>query len=52
MFDFEEELNRELNNLIKDVKENIQNLYITKAGCVISSHCGKNTTGILYIMNE
>lgn len=37
---------------IKDVKENIQNLYITKAGCVISSHCGKNTTGILYVMNE
>ncbi|MGM9970790.1 MAG: DegV family protein [Anaeroplasmataceae bacterium] len=27
-------------------------LMITKAGCVISSHCGKGTIGILYILNE
>lgn len=28
----------------------IQNLNETDAGCVISSHCGKGTIGILYIM--
>ncbi|MFW5794206.1 MAG: DegV family protein [Bacillota bacterium] len=28
----------------------IENLYETSAGCVISSHCGKGTIGILYIM--
>lgn len=28
----------------------VQNLYETKAGCVISSHCGKGTIGILYIL--
>ncbi len=33
---------------IKDVP--IKNLYETNAGCVISSHCGKGTIGILYIM--
>lgn len=27
----------------------IENLYETTAGCVISSHCGKGTIGILYI---
>ncbi|MDF2698635.1 MAG: fatty acid-binding protein DegV [Haloplasmataceae bacterium] len=27
----------------------IENLYETKAGCVISSHCGKGCIGILYI---
>ena len=33
---------------IKDIQ--IKNLYETNAGCVISSHCGKGTIGILYIM--
>lgn len=28
----------------------IKNIYETSAGCVISSHCGKGTIGILYIM--
>ncbi|HPJ24145.1 MAG TPA: DegV family protein [Bacillota bacterium] len=28
----------------------IEHLYETNAGCVISSHCGKGTIGILYIM--
>ncbi len=28
----------------------VKNLYETEAGCVISSHCGKGTIGILYIM--
>lgn len=34
-----------------DNKVKIKNLYETNAGCVISSHCGKGTIGILYIMN-
>lgn len=29
-----------------------QKIYSTKAGCVISSHCGKGTIGILYIRKE
>ncbi len=28
---------------------NVKNVYETEAGCVISSHCGKRTIGILYI---
>jgi len=28
----------------------VENLYDTQAGCVISSHCGKGTIGVLYIM--
>lgn len=35
---------------IEGVTDKIENLYETKAGCVISSHCGKGTIGILYIM--
>jgi fatty acid-binding protein DegV len=27
----------------------IKDIIITQAGCVISSHCGPNTIGILYI---
>lgn len=30
----------------------VENLYISEAGCVISSHCGSGTIGILYIVNE
>jgi DegV family protein with EDD domain len=29
---------------------NVKNIYETQAGCVISSHCGKGTIGILYIL--
>ena len=36
-------------NLLGPLKEKIKNLYITKAGCVISSHCGQGCIGILYI---
>lgn len=36
-------------NLLEPVKEKIKNLFITKAGCVISSHCGQGCIGILYI---
>jgi DegV family protein with EDD domain len=30
-------------------KTGIENIFITNAGCVISSHCGPKTIGILYI---
>lgn len=36
------------NQLLEDYP--IQNLYETNAGCVISSHCGKGTIGILYLL--
>ena len=43
-----------LEYLEKRVKEivdpSLVNINITQAGCVISSHCGKGTIGILYIM--
>jgi len=29
-----------------------ENIYITQAGCVVSSHCGPKTIGILYILKE
>ncbi|MBH1942369.1 DegV family protein [Mobilitalea sibirica] len=44
-------------DVIKDVKDYLHNLQIfkevivTRAGGVISSHCGPNTLGILYISN-
>lgn len=40
------------NNLPSSIKDNFKNIMITKAGCVISSHCGKHTIGILYIKKE
>lgn len=39
-------------NLPQEVKDHFKQIYITKAGCVISSHCGKNTIGILYIKDS
>ena len=36
-------------NLLEPFKDKIKNLFITKAGCVISSHCGRGCIGILYI---
>lgn len=41
-----------IRSLIQDVVKNIEHVYETVAGCVIGSHCGKNTIGILYIMKE
>ena len=38
-------LKETLNELIPDA-----NVEVTDAGCVISSHCGKGTIGILYIL--
>lgn len=29
-----------------------ENVYITRAGCTISSHCGRNTLGVLFIRKE
>ena len=37
-----------MNQLKTEMK--FKNIYETKAGCVISSHCGKGTIGVLYIM--
>ena len=37
---------------IEQVSDQITNLYETYAGCVISSHCGQGTIGILYIENQ
>lgn len=45
-------LNYEAAKYLKDEinkKLNLTNLYETTAGCVISSHCGRGTIGILYI---
>lgn len=39
-----------IKEMIKDVK--IEHLYETIAGCVIGSHCGPNTIGILYILKD
>lgn len=40
-------------HVIERLKEaGIKNILVTKAGCVISSHCGEGTIGILYILNE
>ncbi|HLR35557.1 MAG TPA: DegV family protein [Tissierellales bacterium] len=39
-------------NYLKEELErsiNVENIHITDAGCVISSHCGPGTVGILYI---
>lgn len=39
-----------IKDMIKDVK--IDHVYDTVAGCVIGSHCGPGTIGILYIMKD
>ncbi|MBN2504673.1 MAG: DegV family protein [Bacilli bacterium] len=33
-----------------DGKISVENMYETNAGCVISSHCGRGTIGILYVL--
>lgn len=42
----------EANYIRQKIEQEIQidHLYETQAGCVISSHCGKGTIGILYIL--
>ena len=34
---------------INSIKDSFDNIYETKAGCTISSHCGEGCIGILYI---
>ena len=43
--------------IIETIREKLQNEYgfkeilVTQAGCVISSHCGPNTLGVIFIEN-
>ena len=46
-FESEKYLYNELSKLVPQEK-----IMVTDAGCVISSHCGKGTIGILYIVNK
>ena len=41
-----------LENIPAEIKAKFKHIYITKAGCVVSAHCGKGTIGILYIKKE
>ena len=41
-----------LENIPAEIKAKFKHIYITKAGCVISAHCGQGTIGILYIKKE
>ena len=41
-----------LNNIPQEIKDQFKHIIVSDAGCVISTHCGKNTIGILYIKNE
>lgn len=38
-----------IDSKIASVKDSFDNIYETKAGCVISGHCGEGCIGILYI---
>lgn len=31
---------------------NFPNIHVTRAGCTVSSHCGRNTLGVLFIRNR
>ena len=48
----DEEAKYVLDNLPNEVKNHFKNIYVTKAGCVISAHCGKGTLGLLYIKDQ
>lgn len=49
---FAEEGVKNIKSLISNVSDQIENLYVTEAGCVIGCHCGENCIGILYIMEN
>lgn len=49
---FAEEGAKNIRSLISGVSGEIENLYETVAGCVIGTHCGRNTIGILYILKD
>lgn len=44
--------------IVNSVKEKVEsynlfkNIYITRAGCTVSSHCGQNTLGVLFVRKE
>ncbi len=37
---------------VKEQFDFVKNIYCTEAGCVISSHCGEGTIGLLYILKD
>ena len=43
-----------VNACVEQVKQTgaFENVYITRAGCTISSHCGRNTLGVLFIRKQ
>ena len=41
-----------LNNIPQEIKAKFKNIIVTEAGCVISTHCGKNTLGLIYLSKE
>ena len=41
-----------LEHLPEQVKKHFKNIYVTKAGCVVSAHCGQGTLGLLYIKDQ
>ena len=41
-----------LQHIPEEIKKQFKTIIVNDAGCVISTHCGKNTIGILYIKNE
>ena len=45
-------VDEEIVNLVKEKVESyniFKNIYVTRAGCTISSHCGQNTLGVLFV---
>ena len=38
-------------NKVKEIAP-FENVYVTRAGCTVSSHCGRNTLGVLFIRKE
>ncbi|MBO4356321.1 MAG: DegV family protein [Clostridia bacterium] len=47
----EDRIAQDCAELVKTLGD-FKNLYITRAGCSVSSHCGKNTLGVLFIRNH
>ena len=43
-----------IDSIVAKVKElaPFKEVFVTRAGCTISSHCGKNTLGVLFVRNE
>ena len=37
---------------IKEALPELKNIYVTEAGCVISTHCGAGTIGLLYVLKN